>query len=346
MFIDNNFQARVYVTRNQYTEGFLPLFKTQLGRDYYISTFCEFGGFCQFSVTALNSRANVSLTIPDSVTEVVFCVGGTQFRSKRDTYVLLKANEALLVESLDDLTGTRISADNNVVVLAGARDMNVSGTMSHLIEQLLPIEQWGKNFIVRSIDINSYGDIIKITSSSQDTRITMSGFPYVALPDPGMTISRHLDYGAISIIGSTHPIQVVQVSGLTNSSTNATNTIHPIAPGMSVVPAIEHYHDKQTMSCKSLDKTSSTRIVSPSSIDHYTISGTVSYLNGTTIPYSSYHMSILKSTNGNSDLVRIESTDREEFGGIERCVGSGVIIPLGFELISVSLIKQSKHNIN
>ena len=305
-----DFNLQVFVTRKNYTEGFRPLSSTMLGMEYYVSTFCEFGGFCQFSVTATDiPRTNVYLKIPNKVTEIVFCVGETRFRSNQDTNFTLKANKVLLVESPYDLTGTRIVADHNVVVMAGARDLSISDTISHLVEQLLPVEKWGQNFIVTSLGITQYGDIIQITSSQYNTKIEMTGFPSIELPKPGMTVKRRLDYGMTSSISASHPVQVIQVSGLTygsnvsvelDMSTNPTVSVATMAtpgsgdttaplsvssvpstiivgdaanmtpvPGMSIVPAIENFDYNAHTTCGSMGGPSLLHFFSTASDLHY-----------------------------------------------------------------------------
>ena len=316
------FYSRVFVTRKNYTEGFLPLYTTQLGGEYYVSTFCEFGGICQFSITALGSRTHVSLEIPDSVPEITFCVGDTLFRSKRDTNLTLNRWEVLQIESANDLTGTHIVTDRDVVVMAGARDMNVSGTIVHVVEQLVPVELWGQNFIVKSMEINPCGDIIQITSSMHNTRITMSDFPVIILAEPGKTIRRHLDYGTTSTISSNHPIQVVQMSGFTYN----TSTDMSIAPGMSVVPAIEQYEYLCSMTSDTAN------IMSPSSISvpsNYYMTVPVSDITASSIPYSGYLLNSVNNTNLSSQVLQIKSKYKlEAFGGIERSVESGTIMPM------------------
>ena len=336
---NHTLDLRVFVTRGNYTEGFLPLRRRVLGSEYYVSTFCEFGGFCQFSITSTqNGQTEVYVKVPESVTDIVFCVGETKFHTNSETNFTLGPNESLLVESPHDLTGTHIVANRKVVVMAGSRDMNVNGTISHLIEQLLPVRIWGKNFIATSMNINQYGDIIQITSSQYNTRVEMSGFPFIELPEPGMTVKRRLDFGMTSTITSNYPIQVLQISGLWYSSTNITVasgvTDLTVAPGMTVLQAIEQFDDKYCVTCGVNKTSASVEMFSTSTIDIYRYADSTICLNeddGTVVPYSSYGVYSANAFE-TEHITRVKSENGEKFGGTIRCENTGAIMPLGIAM--------------
>ena len=327
---DHRFDLRVFVTRGNYTEGFLPLRKSILGTNHYVSTFCEFGGYCQFSITAIK-QTGVYLKLPESVTDIVFCIGEATFHASTETNFTLEPNESLLVESPQDLSGTHIVTNRKVVVVAGARDMDVNGTMSHLVEQLVPVSRWGNNFIVTSMNINQYGDIIQITSSRYHTRVEMSGFPFFELPRPGMTVKRRLEAGMTSTITSNYPIQVLQLSGLwyTTSANVIADSSVTIAPGMAVVIATEHFDNKYHITCGINRASASVKMFSNSTVDIYRqADSTICLDDSVVVPYSSYSV-FSASAFATERVTRIKAVNDEPFGGTFRCDETGVMMPLG-----------------
>ena len=336
---DQTVDVRVLVTRSGYTEGFLPLKRGMLGRKHYISTFCEFGGYCQFSITVTGKETDVYIKLPEAVSDIVFCIGEATFHTSTVTNFTLGPNESLLVESPQDLTGTHIVTSAKAVVLAGARDINVNGTISHLVEQLLPFKHWGKNFIVTSMNINAYGDIIQITSSKYNTRIEMSGFPLFELPRPGMTVKRRIGTGMTSTITSNYPIQVLQISGLWyTDSTNIPSTGHTVAPGMTVVIPIEKFDNKYYATCGTNSVDASTKVSSKSTVDIYRYSDSTICLDDddrVRVPYSAFN--IYSSTSFVTEQVlRVKDKNDEAIGGVLRCMGSGALMPLGVLVEDVS----------
>lgn len=99
--------------------------------------------------------------------------------------VMLMKGDCYLVKSYKfpmgqgDLTGTIIKGDKPFGVLSGhvrtgaPQGMPIPlNSKNHIVEMLMPVESWGKEFITVPFGVNVTGDFIKITSYYPNTNIT------------------------------------------------------------------------------------------------------------------------------------------------------------------------------
>ncbi|XP_045206936.2 IgGFc-binding protein-like [Mercenaria mercenaria] len=254
---DGFFTLQVFITRgdHNYIEGFLGIPIQSLAGpnqpvgqtvySYVAATFCDVGGYCQLAVAALNDKTAVSIVLPSHVEEIVCCKGKGYHRSKRDTAFTLNKFDSIQFESTYDLTGTVIYSFEPIVVFAGSRNVSNGEVIAHTVEQLVPSSHWGTEYVVTNLGTNGYGDILKIVSHWSDTKITMKGFPSFILKNRYQTAVRRLDKGFSSHIQASHPIQVVQITGLTYATENETSTL-----SMTVVPSVQNaYTEPVTVAC-------------------------------------------------------------------------------------------------
>ncbi|XP_013416786.1 collagen alpha-2(I) chain-like [Lingula anatina] len=142
-----------------------------------------------------------------------------------------------------DLTGTHIKASNPVSVFSGNIRTSVGDGVSrdHLVEQLPPVNSWGKQFIVIPVPGRTRGDVIKIVASVTRTTVTMhnkDGSTTHLLAKAGDFLQHTLpDSQYITFISSTEPILLVQIVQSQISST----TEEVADPSMIYVPALNQY---------------------------------------------------------------------------------------------------------
>ena len=211
---DENILVQVFIHTKDHIEGYLAIPVDRLGYRYQISTFCAVGGYCQIAVAATHANTTqVYLQFPLSVPEIVFCVGKLFFRSKRDRYVTLEKYDVLQIETATDITGTYIVADRPIAVIAATRNLTIAGLQTHLVEQLQPIEKWGKEFHFGTLGTNMYGDVIKISAVYPGTVVEMRGYPPFVISNINHTVTRRLDQDTVTYIKSNKPIQIVQFTG-------------------------------------------------------------------------------------------------------------------------------------
>lgn len=104
--ISHDFNLFVIYENDGHSEGYAAISTSDLGNEYYVSTFCELGGYCQITLaTSASGLTRVYIKLPDEVDEVVICVGEQYWRSKYHTSINLTYPETLQIETTHDLTG-------------------------------------------------------------------------------------------------------------------------------------------------------------------------------------------------------------------------------------------------
>jgi hypothetical protein len=84
------------------------------------------------------------------------------------------------VVSNSSFTGTRLVSNHPVNVFSGAKKVAVKDTMTgsssdHLVEQMMPVDTWGKDFFTISTPDRTVGDYFKIVASEDNTEISLGG---------------------------------------------------------------------------------------------------------------------------------------------------------------------------
>lgn len=103
------FSLQVIYEKNGYAEGYAAISTADVGYEYYVSTFCALGGYCQIAVAPVSTGlTRVYIKLPVEVDEIVFCVGQQHWRSKYHTTVNLTYPDTLQLETTHDLTGSYI----------------------------------------------------------------------------------------------------------------------------------------------------------------------------------------------------------------------------------------------
>ena len=133
--------------------------------------------------------------------------------------ITLNQGQTYLVQSLTDITGTRLATLNgstgdcsNFAVFSGCERTYVGkcgAGQDHLIQQMYPTKAWGKDFIFVPYQQRRGGDLIKIVASEDATTVNISGEPPVILND-GDSYQGVID--GVRTITSDQPISVTQFS--------------------------------------------------------------------------------------------------------------------------------------
>ena len=158
-------------------EATVVLPKTSLGSEYYVLTHKGFtnneGHFpSEFIVVGMEDSTEVNITVA-TATVLDVPVGGniSVVLNKGETYqVQAKVGNA-------DMSGSFVSANKKVNVLAGARWSTMPygcETRDNLLEQMYPLSAWGKNFVsAPSAKVN--GDIYRVMAAEDQTNVTVTG---------------------------------------------------------------------------------------------------------------------------------------------------------------------------
>ena len=112
----------------------------------------------------------------------------------------------------------------------------------HLVEQLPPIETWGKQFATSPLATRTRGDTFRILAQQNNTEVRING-SLIATLDAGKFLERILT--AASIITASKPVLVAQYS---NSSSFDGVTSDPF---MMLIPPTEQFLRDYTLSTPS-----------------------------------------------------------------------------------------------
>ena len=97
-------------------------------------------------VVGTENSTTMKVTVPQSVNVSVGNITNKLTPGREYSFIINRL-QTVLIESVEDLTGTKIIADNQVSVFSGHQGANIPPSaqkVDHLIEQIPPTEFWGK----------------------------------------------------------------------------------------------------------------------------------------------------------------------------------------------------------
>ncbi|XP_043919355.1 IgGFc-binding protein-like [Protopterus annectens] len=136
-----------------------------LGTEYYIFAPIKSIGSPEFTVINYNQTNEIHVMLTGFVT-----YNGTNYRSGDNVTIILSAFEAVQLQSNVSLTGTRIMSQYPIAVVSGNNCDKYYTYCDLLFEQLIPLKDWGKTFLVSSLAVQNYNDTVTIIAS-QTTEI-------------------------------------------------------------------------------------------------------------------------------------------------------------------------------
>lgn len=135
-------------------------------------------------VTIVGTEDNTTATITTKVAVPNVTVAGVTFTVAPNApfnVVLNRLQTFLLQLQVGDLTGTLVTADQPIAVFSGNQngtvtDNAVPGSADHMVEQMVPVNAWGNEFIVAPIAPNTTGDsIVRVLAHYDGTIVTVNG---------------------------------------------------------------------------------------------------------------------------------------------------------------------------
>ena len=163
--------------------------------------------------------------------------------------IVLQQQQTYQIESLTDLTGTRIVSTKPISVFGAQECVNIPTDVTfcdHLTEQIPPTVTWGSRFLIASLLGRESGERIRIISS-QGATITINctattNNPIVySLPNPGDWIEFEIQVNNFCSIEATSPIYVSQFA----SSGELDNRLGD--PFVMMIPPIEQYSNNYVL---------------------------------------------------------------------------------------------------
>ncbi|XP_023933408.1 uncharacterized protein LOC112042687 [Lingula anatina] len=235
-------------------DGFLGLPTDVLGTEYYTVSYAPAYRHCQFGIVAIEDDTNITITLgrqqyPDGqMTEITY--NGQVFYNGDDITVTLNRYGTMQIQAANanDLTGSHVVSDKPVAVFSGNKKTNVGSgnTQDHLVEQMTPVNTWGKTFATVPIPGRDHfkpGDVFRFVASEDNTTISITGIPQE--PDAQLNLSRAGDFvekiigasfsNVYTLITADKPIMVVQIVQ------SQLGFKEPSDPAMILIPPIEQY---------------------------------------------------------------------------------------------------------
>jgi hypothetical protein len=222
----NNPISGLALNREGFTSDMTGLLDvTGLGNDYYVMGFTGvFGEGGQFSVTA--TRDNTQVTITPSVA-INGNPAGVPFT------VTLNAGESVKYNAVSgDVTGTRVTANNDVAVFGGAACTQVPvGVVAcdHLISQNFSTDNYGERFVISdNFGGGTDSDLVRVLAAEDNTEVFVNGVSRGTI-NAGQFLT--IDQIGDAVITTNNPVTVGQYL----RGQGGTRDIGD--PGFSIVPA-------------------------------------------------------------------------------------------------------------
>ncbi len=229
--------------RDDSSEGTLLLPTVLLGKEYQVMTYGnspsvnqpgEIVEGSQFALAATETDTVVTISPAKTVGSRIAGVPYEVLLQPGETYRLIDQEDVV-----GDLTGTVIRANKPVSVFGGHTCANVpSGVAAcnFLVEQLPPVETWGRRFLTLPLIGRSGGDTFRVLASADNTMLRIAD--ETLRLDRGHFVERILVEPAEIL--SSRPILVAQFSngGMFDSTAGD--------PSMTLVPPIEQFGGSHT----------------------------------------------------------------------------------------------------
>jgi hypothetical protein len=215
------------------SEAFLALPKESIGKEYF--AVCYPGIFPSHVLCVANEN-NTKLYISPTVE--------LENYEASPIRVTLNKGQTYLLRSIPqrDLTGSYIKSNKPISVFSGNFGAFIPNVdyccANHLVEQLPPLNAWGKEYYTSPLANKTKGDVYKITASQENSAIYIDGDSVTTL-NAGGFFETILSSSKVSRIISNNPILVTQFS-----TSNQYDSIPRSDPFMSVLSPVEQFSDE------------------------------------------------------------------------------------------------------
>ena len=196
--------------------------------------------------TVITITPSVDIVIPQDLSPT-----GTDIVVKLGTFMTLRLQylQTLLIDSYDDLSGTKVEANKPIVVLSGhtcARGTSYQlWSCNTVYSQIPPVVSWGISFLATSFMAESAGYVLKLINSYNDTSINVtcqSNQTHIIKSLAEGSLESQVIPGAnICYIHSNKPILVTQFAIQKQIYPNITSLLINVDVAMLILPPIHQY---------------------------------------------------------------------------------------------------------
>ncbi|XP_029360767.1 IgGFc-binding protein-like [Echeneis naucrates] len=150
-------------------DGSVVLPMQELGTDYFVYTPRWKGK----KLSAIVNGNDINLITITPVANGL--VNNKRWSRGRPVTIILKPYASLLIRNNNDLTGTRIRSQNPVAVLAGHMCLSLVRTCEHVYEQLPPVANLGKEYLVPMTGMTKATSFAVIVATVDNTDVVLLG---------------------------------------------------------------------------------------------------------------------------------------------------------------------------
>ena len=212
--------ADVYLRANIGHGDIHPLIPDPLlGTEYFAAAYSRSEALTAsfILVVAQANNTDVSLELSKLTDGETIQIGGVTY-DRRDTLrVTLNSLQTLQIQTASDLTGTRISSTRPVATYSGqnrTRMVNSNKCRSHLSDQLPPVVNLGRKFVLLSTPEQDAGDLYRFIAAHPFTTVVVESVPKttIHLLSPGDFYEYDLASQSYLYAQSDRPVMVVQLT--------------------------------------------------------------------------------------------------------------------------------------
>ncbi|CAC5403494.1 Coadhesin,Thrombospondin-1,Mucin-like protein,Hemicentin-1,Thrombospondin-2 [Mytilus coruscus] len=226
------------VNKAQFTsDAFLVLPVDALSNEYYVMTWYERSSFM---VVCTEDNTDINLHFGGSAP--TFKINGqTKGPFMSQDVNLNKFQTISFASDTGDFTGTHIFASKPVAVFGGSLCAQIgNGACDHLVQQMLPINKWGKDFVTIGMPNCASNDTFRIVTNQRNTIVNISGYSTYIFENPGDFITFSIPDMQFKTISSDKPISVAMfANGGCDKYDNGD-------PAMVLLPAIQQFASDYT----------------------------------------------------------------------------------------------------
>ena len=207
-----------------------------LGTEYYLC------GHYHYNIQVVASEPGVTVVNIKLSAGPIDLPSGTYWPGQTATEKI-QQYETLNIIDIDyadvDLSGSYLTADKKVAVFAGAYLAQIigSGTEDHLIEQMIPYNQWGKKFFLISTPGRLIGDMFRVCVAETSTLTLIPGDTRVVYE--GTYTDYDIPTNQYTLLESNKAVQVYMFSKSFQSSSSEPRELGD--PALTVIPPIQQY---------------------------------------------------------------------------------------------------------
>lgn len=156
-------------------DGYLALPTAMLGTNYLVMSY---PGGSAFGFVAVEDNTQIRV-VPTATVESR--PSGQPQPAGQPLEFVLQRGQSYRIESRDraaDYTGTSIVSDKPIAVWSGAVSPYVPtnyGYADHIVEQMIPVEMWGRYFASLPLATRSNGDTFRFLASANGTKVSVNG---------------------------------------------------------------------------------------------------------------------------------------------------------------------------